>query len=301
MKQLSAFFNKQIEKTGIKCLKFRPFIPFVSAAHNNRDHRKAIIIDGKVVYTGGINLADEYINVISKFGYWKDNGLKVEGTSVDHFLYLFLSTWDTNYKKKKLDKDFQKFFKKHESVGSNTMLTFGDGPLPVFKEHITENVYLNIINNSKKYLYITTPYLVIDHELMNALKLASKRGVDVRIITPHIPDKKVVFWITRNSYSELIESGVKIYEFTPGFIHSKCILSDDDIAILGTVNFDYRSLVHHFESASLMYNVNVYNDMLNDFNETLEKSEEISLDKAKKINKFKRIIVLIVEIFAPML
>ena len=299
MKKLSVNFNRKMEKRGIKCLKFRPFIPIMSGVHNNRDHRKIIVIDGKICYTGGINLADEYINEIHPFGHWKDNGIKVEGSAVDYYLGLFLTTWNTNYRVK--DLDYKDFFTPQKVSKENIMFTFGDGPAPIYNEHITNNVYLNIINNSKKYLYITTPYLIIDYDLTNALKIASKRGVDVRIITPHIPDKKAVFWITRNSYAELIKAGVKIYEYTPGFIHSKCILCDDYLSILGTVNFDYRSLIHHFECASIMYNVSIYQEMYDDFMETLEKSEEISLEKAKKLNRYNRLFVYLIELFAPLL
>lgn len=299
VRNLNVRFNRKIEKMGIKCLKFHPFIPFVSASHNNRDHRKIIIIDGKVCYTGGINIADEYINLIHPFGYWKDNGLKIEGDALNSMLVLFLTTWNANYKKK--DEEFDHFFKEHTISNDVYVQPFGDCPAPIFHEYVSENAYLNIINSAKKYLYITTPYLIIDFTVLNQLRLAAKRGVDVRIIVPHIPDKKLVFWVTQSNYNELINAGVRIYEYTPGFIHSKYILSDDEISILGTVNFDYRSFVHHFECASLMTNIPNYNEMYRDYIETMEKSQEIKKEDVKKINIFKKLIVLIVDFFSPLL
>ena len=299
VRNLNIRFNKKVAKMGIKCLKFHPFIPFVSSAHNNRDHRKIIVIDGVICYTGGINIADEYINLVHPFGYWKDNGLKIQGDAVNSMLALFLTTWNANYKEK--DQDFDHFFKKHNIQNDVLVQPFGDGPKPIYNEYIGENAYLNIINSAKKYLYITTPYLIVDYTILNQLKSAAKRGVDVRIIVPHIPDKKIFFWITQSNYRELVESGVKVYEYTPGFIHSKYILVDDEISILGTINFDYRSLVHHFECASLMLNLDIYDNLKNDFINVMNASQEKKIEDVKKVNIFKRLIVLIFDFFSPLL
>ncbi len=299
MKHLSKRFPKKMAKKNIECIKFSPFIPIISGIHNNRNHRKAIIIDGKIAYTGGINLADEYINKISPFGHWKDNGIKIVGSGVQNYISMFLTTWNTY--KPKADKAFEKYFNIQKVDNDCVSLPFGDGPKPIYEERVGENAYLNIINKSNKYLYITTPYLIVDYSMTNALRNAALRGVDVRIITPHIPDKKIVFWVTRSYYKELIEAGVKIYEYTPGFIHSKMILADDELAVIGTINFDYRSLVHHFESACLIYRSEAYQDMLNDYKETLSKSHEITLEEAQKINKGKGLIIKIIQIFTPML
>lgn len=299
IKHLPNNYDKYLEKKGIKCVKFFPFVPIVSTVHNNRDHRKAIIIDGKIAYTGGINISDEYINKTSPFGYWKDNGIRVIGDGVKNFIALFLMTWNCFYKTG--DKDYSIYFKESNISNDTITLHFGDGPSPMYKDLIGENVYLNIINRSNKYLYITTPYLIVDYNLTNALKNAAKRGVDVRIVVPHIPDKKMIFWITRSNYCDLISAGVKIYEFTPGFIHSKFILSDDDLAIIGTINFDYRSLVHHFECACLLYNAKCYKDMYDDFLNIINVSQLISLEESKKVNRGRRLLVSIIQFFSPLL
>lgn len=299
IKHLPSNYDKYLNKLGIKCVKFYPFVPIMSTIHNNRDHRKAIIIDGVIAYTGGINISDEYINKTSPFGYWKDNGIKVMGEGVKNFTGLFLMTWNCFYKKE--DTDYSIFFKDTDILSDVVTLQFGDGPSPMYDDFIGENVYLNIINRSTKYLYITTPYLIVDYSITNALKNAAKRGVDVRIVVPHIPDKKPVFWITQSSYLDLIESGVKIYEYTPGFIHSKCILSDGDLAIVGTINFDYRSLVHHFECACLLYKVNCYNDILNDYHNIISESHLVTKKEARKVNRGRKLIVSVIQFFSPLL
>ena len=300
MKHLGMRFNRKMEKKGIKCLKFHPFIPFISTVHNNRDHRKIIVIDGIKAYMGGINIADEYINRINPLGYWKDNGIKIEGEAVDNMIFMFLTNWYVNYKIK--DDDYSHFFKSHNKLNDqNYLVPFGDGPKPIYMDYISENVYLNIINNAEKYLYITTPYLIIDYHLTNALKLAAKRGVDVRIVLPSKPDKRIVFWLAQSSYSNLTSAGIKIYQYSPGFIHSKCILTDDDLAIIGTVNFDYRSLIHHFECATLMYKPTIYQDIYQDFMNVIEESKLIDEKEAKIKNPFKLLVILITKFFSPLL
>ena len=291
----------ELEKNGIKCNRFNPFRPIASVVHNNRNHRKQIIIDGVVGISGGINIADEYINEINRFGYWKDNGFIIRGESVSNMLAMFLRSWNLYYKNK--DKEYECLFPNkypvYEEAGYSLM--FGDAPRPIDNVHIGENAYLNIINQAKETLYITSPYLVVNNYMINALINASLRGVDVRIILPHIPDKKTIFMLSRSNYFELVKNNVKVYEFSPGFIHSKMVLCDNEIAILGTINFDYRSFIHHFECACFMYKVDCVKEMYEDFNNTISSSEEITIDKIKKAGLIKRTFLAILKFFAPLL
>lgn len=301
IKVLPYNFDKQLESMGIKCVKFNKYTPIVSVVYNNRDHRKIAVIDGDIAYTGGVNVADEYINYIEKFGYWKDNGVRLYGKAVSNFTLMFLKTYDiysntkTNYEDYLcLNDDF-----KYQSDGY--VQPFGDGPSPIYDNYVGENVYLNIINQATKYIYITTPYLIVDHTLMTALANAAKRGVDVRIITPGIPDKKLVYLVTRDSYRFLIKNGVKIYEYQEGFIHAKTVIADDEVCVVGTINFDYRSLVHHFECGCYMINCSCIKDIKEDFINTLEKSKYPKKKDYNSKNFFKRIFISILKFFAPLM
>lgn len=291
-------YSKKIRKYGIKCYVFSPFIPVISGIHNNRDHRKITVIDGKIGYTGGINLADEYINKVHPFGVWKDSSIKLEGEGVKNLTLMFLNTYDviTN-----TDEDYDEFlnidYEKFDNKG--VVNAFGDGPKPIDNELIGENVYINILNNANDYVYITTPYLIIDYNLINAIRSAALRGVDVRIITPHIPDKRIVFNLTRSYYQELIEVGVKIYEYEPGFVHAKNFVCDDIVGVVGSINLDYRSLVHHYECAAWIFNNPVLYDIKDDFLETQKECIEITKDF--KIKWFTRLINYILKFFTPML
>ena len=295
-------YYKELEKKGIKCLAFNKFIPVVSAVHNNRDHRKIMIIDGDIAFNGGINLADEYINEKKRFGHWKDSCVYLYGEAVKTFTTMFLENWNVF---RKTDDDYDKFMPKYyenkEYINDGFVQPFGDGPRPVYDEHVGEGVYLNIINSAKKYLYITTPYLIIDYHIIQALRLAALRGVDVRIITPHIPDKKMIFWVTRSNYLRLVEAGVKIYEYTPGFIHAKNFVCDDIVGIVGTINLDYRSLSHHFECATWMAYSSSIEDIKTDFLQTMIISSEIDIKKCKKISLPAKLISSIIGLFAPLL
>ena len=291
-------YYKKLQKYGIKCYTFSPFIPVISGIHNNRDHRKITVIDGKIGYTGGINLADEYINKVRPYGKWKDSSIKLEGEGVKNLTLLFLSTY-SHYVKE--DEDFDKYinvdFPKFNEKGY--VHVFGDGPRPSDDELIGENVYINILNSAKKYVYITTPYLIIDYTLLNAIKNAALRGVDVRIITPHIPDKKIIFNLTRSYYKELIEVGVRIFEYEPGFIHAKNFVSDDVIGVVGTINLDYRSLVHHFECAAWIYDSDVLLDVKDDFLNTQKECIEITKDF--KLKPLVKLMNYILKFFTPLL
>ncbi len=294
--KLPANFNKKLEKFGIKCTKFNSFVPIMSAVHNNRDHRKMTIIDGKVGFISGLNLADEYVNLKQPYGHWKDTGLKLTGEAVKSMLLMFLQLYEVQNQR------FESFsnyiYQGDFEPGEGYVCPYGDGPRYFYKEYIAENVYLNIINQAQKYLWITTPYLIIDNKLTTALTNAARRGVDVRIITPHIPDKKYIFGITRSSYRQLQKAGVKIFEYEKGFIHAKQVLCDDEIAILGTINFDYRSLLHHYECGVLMCKTPCLKDMKRDF----EHLFNVSIDmKNFKQNPVVRLFCAIIKIFTPML
>lgn len=292
-------YYKQLYNEGIKCIPSNKFTPVLSHIHNNRDHRKITVIDGIVGFTGGINLADEYINAVQKYGHWKDTAVKIEGEAVRNLTMLFIAGWNTqNVPPIDCDKYMNVITENVESKGF--VIPFGDAPPPINNNEVGKNVYLNMIYSAKNYLYITTPYLICDRELMNALRTAAKRGVDVRIITPHIPDKKTVFLMTRSNYKVLIEDGVKIYEYTPGFIHAKNYVCDDKFAVCGTINMDYRSLIHHFECGAWMYDTECIPDMKADFLNTVAVSEKITAEQAK-LRGIKRLLAEVMKVFSPML
>ncbi len=274
-------FPKMLEEKGIRCLPFNRLTPFTSILCNNRDHRKICVVDGEVGFTGGFNLSDEYINKASRFGYWKDSGVMLTGEAVASLSAMFLTSWSALYHGKKKeaelkatdDLDDMSVFFPPVPVKQETCYVQPYGDSPLDNENVSESVFLNLINSSKKYLYITTPYLIPDSTISFALKLAAKRGVDVRIITPGIPDKKLAFHLTQSNYRELINAGIKIYQFTPGFIHAKNIVCDDKYAIVGTVNFDFRSLFLHFECGVLFNVPSAVESVKNDIMETMARSE----------------------------
>ncbi len=272
---LPADYDEFLRKKGIQCVKFNPFKPVISEAHNNRDHRKITIVDGKVGFVGGANLADEYINVTHPYGHWKDTTLKLEGKGVKGLILLFLQNFNVQ-RGGEVD-DFTRYIPEDypERPANGLVLPFGDGPRPAYNDYIAENVYLNIINQAERYVWITTPYLILDNRLQNALCNAAQRRVDVRIVTPHIPDKKFVFAITRSNYKKLQQNGVKIYEYLPGFIHAKQFLCDDEVGVVGSINLDYRSLMHHFECGAWLYRVNCLKDIKTDFEDLFRTCENM--------------------------
>ena len=266
---------------------------------NNRSHRKILVIDGKVGFTGGVNIADEYINKIEVYGHWKDTGIKLEGKAVNELTKLFLSDFYTNFKREHTI-DFDRYYVSENKENNSFIIPFGDGPNPMYEKNVGKTVIMNILNHAKEYVYITTPYLIIDNELMKAIENTALRGVDVRIIVPHIPDKKLVFEMTKSNYRLLIKSGVKIYEYEPGFIHAKSYIADDKVGMIGTINLDYRSLTHHFENGVWIYNDKVILDMKDDFISTINKSIYMNNEKIKD-NLFNRFVRSIVRIFSPLL
>ena len=293
-------FDKELRKEGIDCRRFNPFRPIISGVYNNRDHRKITVIDGKVGFTGGINLGDEYINRDDRLGHWKDTAIRIEGSAVDNLLALFLGVFDMMAKKPPQDYDTY-FAEQHTYFADGGYVhPFGDGPKPVYNEQIGENNYINLINAAKHYCYITTPYLILDHNLTCALRNAAYRGVDVRIITPHIPDKKTIFAMTRSNYPYLLAAGVRIYEYTPGFVHAKMLLADDQMAFVGTINLDYRSLVHHYECGAVLYGTPCLADIKQDFEQTLARSEEITAENFR-MGKFEALKCAVFNLFSPML
>lgn len=291
-----------LREKGIKCVVFNPFRPLLNVVLNNRDHRKICVIDGHTGFTGGINLADEYINQKERFGHWKDTAVMLKGEGVWNMTAMFLHMW-TVVTRSKDTPDFEEYLphKYHpEPFPSDGFVQpYCDSPLD--GETVGENIYLNIINRAKHYVYICTPYLIIDNEMMTALCLAAKSGIDVKIMTPGIPDKKMVFLLTQSYYEQLIQAGVEIYEYQPGFLHAKSFVCDDEIGVVGTINLDYRSLYHHFECAAYLYGTACLPDIARDFGETLQKCQRVTRESMKQEPMIRKVMGPLLKAFAPLL
>ena len=291
-------YFKILRQYGIEATSFSILRGSADSEFNNRSHRKITVIDGKIGYTGGVNIADEYINEVVKFGHWKDTAVRIEGEAVFELTKLFLIDYGINVKDAPaLRSDL---YPKTSALAEGYLIPFGDGPSPIYSRRVGKTVIQNLLATSKKYVWMTTPYLIIDNDLCTSIENAALRGVDVRIIVPHIPDKKIIFGMTRSFYHRLMKAGVRIYEYESGFIHAKSYLADGERGIIGTMNLDYRSLVHHFENGIWMYKCPALSDMKKDIEETMEKSIEIKSDMLKTdlVTAFIRSIV---RIFAPML
>ena len=294
---LKGDYIKVLEGKGIKCVSFNKIKPFAGVIINNRDHRKILVIDGKVAFSGGINIADEYINAEERFGHWKDNGIRISGDAVWNYTVMFLTIWnafkneDSNYEK-------YKYVFKDKKENKGFVAPYGNNPLT--GEITGEDVYLNIINNASKYLYIMTPYLILDTDMMNALILAAKRGVDVRILIPAIPDKKMVYTVSESYAEPLVNAGVKVYKYTPGFVHAKVFVSDDVRATVGTINMDYRSLYLHFECGCYFEKCKVVKDIKKECDDTFNKSHLITKKEAKtgRVKAFKQSVL---RLIAPLM
>lgn len=288
-------YKNTLESYGIKAIAFNKIKFHINPRLNFRDHRKLFIIDGNICYTGGVNLADEYANDLIKFGYWKDDAIKLIGDGVWNASLMFLRNWDclTNS-----DDRLSLYLPTIKADSDGYVQMFDDSPLD--DKTIAEDTYLQIINNAKRYVWITTPYLILDESMESALIIASKSGVDVRIITPHYPDKKSVFEVTRSNYSELLKNGVRIFEFTPGFIHSKNFIADDEIAVVGTTNLDYRSFYLHFELSVLFFRSSVIKALKDNFNNALELSEEIKTSDERRLPIYQKVYRKIMGIFSPL-
>ena len=292
-------FADTLRGKGIKCIPFNPVMPFLNLAMNNRDHRKITVIDGNVAFTGGINLADEYINEKVKYGHWKDTGVKIKGAAVWNFTTMFLEIWNAFSDD---SKDIEQYKPDPSYInslsGDGFAVPFSDSP--VESEAISQNVYLDILNKANDYVYIFTPYLIIDSEMQNALRMAAKRGVDVRMITPGIPDKKLIFRVTRANYEPLISAGVRIFEYTPGFTHAKSFVSDDEIAVVGTINLDFRSLYLHYECGLLLIKTNSVMQLKDDFTATISKCAEVTSEDLKQ-SFFWHLFDAVIRVFSPLM
>ena len=289
-------YPKELEKLGIRCKMFSPLRPLISTHYNNRDHRKILVIDGHTAFTGGINIQDRYINKKQVFGHWKDTAIMLRGDAVQGFTRMFLQMWNTREK----DPCYEPYLTAVSAQpASGYVIPYGDSPLD--GESVGEMVYLNMLNHAKDYCWIMTPYLILDNEMVTALQFAAKRGVDVRLLLPHIPDKQYAFCLAQSHYRELLDAGVRIYEYTPGFVHAKVFLSDDREAVVGTINLDYRSLYLHFECAAYLYKVPALADIKTDFNTTLEQSQEITPHMAKKLPLMTQVAGKLLKVIAPLM
>ena len=274
---ISSKTPKMFRKEGVKCYKFHPFRPILSGMYNNRDHRKIVVIDHQMAFTGGINLADEYANEIVRFGYWKDTMVKIEGSAVNNLITIFLQNLNLCVGHVS---DYFKFlnheYEKYDDEGF--VMPFGDGPGDIDDALIGEQTYVNIINYAKKRVDISTPYLVPTYALLDAMRNAARRGVEVNLILPGIPDKKLVYSMAKANFKFLLDAGVNIYLYTPGFNHMKSAIADDELAFVGTINFDFRSLVHHFECGTLLYKCNCMNEISEDFKQMISVSQKVPQD-----------------------
>lgn len=290
-------YPEELAKKGIQCKMYAPIHPILSTHYNNRDHRKILVIDGKVGFTGGINIGDEYINRVEKYGHWKDTAVMLEGDAVQGLTMMFLQMWNVSEKVV----DYGKYLQQAEKdlQASGFVMPYGDSPFD--EELIGEMVYMDILNRAKQYVNIMTPYLIIDQRMLTALCFAAKRGIDVKIILPHKPDKKFAFALAKSHYRELLTAGVRIFEYTPGFVHGKVFTSDEEKAVVGTINLDYRSLYLHFECGAFLYQVDEIETIEADYQETLEKCQEITLENYKKGTFLLRLCGWFLKVLAPLM
>ncbi len=299
--KLPRSFPEHLQSLGIQCRIFSRIKPFVSTHYNYRDHRKIAVIDGKAGYTGGLNLADEYINRTHPFGHWKDTALRLEGAAVGSFTLMFLQMWQVE--------DWELSFAPYlthlaiptppPQTGQGYVIPYGDCPLD--DQPVGEWVYTHILSAAQSYVHIMTPYLILGHEMENALKFAAQRGVEVTLILPHIPDKKIAFALAKSHYPALMACGVKIYEYIPGFIHAKSFVSDGIRATVGTINLDYRSLRHHFECGTYLCGAPCVADIEADFQATLKKCQQVAPEQAAHPGFYYRMLGLLMKVLAPLL
>lgn len=297
LSHLPYHYEKRLIADGIQCKVFHPIIPALSTYQNNRDHRKIVVIDGHTAFTGGINLADEYINEKERFGHWKDTAIMIKGEAVKSFTWMFLQMWDQR------NDDYDKYMNvqmpENIQKQGGYVQPYGDSPMDT--ENVGELVYMDILNTAKEYVHIMTPYLILDNEMITALTYAAKRGIDVKIIMPGIPDKKYAFALAKTYYPELITAGVKIYQYEKGFVHAKEFISDGAKAVVGTINLDYRSLYLHFECAAMLYKVPQIAEIEADFQETLKQCKEITMEVYKKEKLVERLYGSMLRLIAPLM
>ena len=296
-------FVKKMKGLGIACRVFNPFVPVVNMFLNNRDHRKITVIDGKVGFTGGYNLADEYFNLTHPFGQWKDTGIRLEGDAVPSLTTAFLEMWNAGKKKidGENDTEFEQYLPhySYRAVQNGFVQPYADSPMD--QKRIGEDVYISMAEKATRYCYFVTPYLIVTDEMTHALTLAAKRGVDVRIVTPGIPDKKLVYSVTRSFYSVLVKGGVRIYEWTPGFVHCKMSVADDKMSTCGTINLDYRSLYHHFENGCWIYDPAIAVSIREDFESMFAQSREVTQQYREGKNSVMNIVQMFLRLFAELM
>lgn len=297
--QLPYEYPEKINAMGIKCKQFAPIKPVLSTSQNNRDHRKICVIDGKAAFTGGVNLADEYINQKVRFGHWKDTAIMLKGDAVQSFTIMFLQMWNIDEKEPEQYERYLTRKRRGFRREYGYMIPYADSPYD--NENVGEEVYLHILNHAKKYVHIMTPYLILDNEMITALTRAAKSGIEVQIIMPHIPDKAYAFYLAKTYYAELLENGVQIYEYTPGFVHAKVFTSDDDTATVGTVNLDFRSLYLHFECGVFIYHNPVVYDIEKDFQETIRSCHKVTLTEVKNRSLLTKIYGQLLRLVAPLM
>ncbi len=291
-------YPKRLHQLGIKCRMFAPVVPLMSTHYNYRDHRKILVIDGQTAFTGGVNLADEYINHIERFGHWKDAAVMLQGEAARSFCLMFLQMWNITEQKPEFDR-FLKAPVTDPAEHPGFVLPYGDCPLD--DDKVGEQVYMDILNRATRYVHIMTPYLILDGELETALKFAAERGVEVKLILPGISDHPSAYALAKTHYAALLDSGVQIFEYTPGFVHSKVFVSDDREAVVGTINLDYRSLYHHFECAAWMYNTACIKDIEQDFIGTLPKCRQVARETIWKGHRGLQIFGYVLKAIAPLM
>ena len=291
-------YHKKLREMGIRCQVFNPFRPFLSSIQNNRDHRKIMVIDGKVAFTGGVNLADEYVNRIAPYGYWKDSAVMVRGEAAFSFAAMFLELWQISTRQRIADYEpFRPIFDTEPTI-PGYVIPFDESPFD--NELVGETVYMDILGKARRYVHITTPYLILDNEMLTALGNAAKSGVDVKLIVPHVADHWYAHAVAKAYYAQLIERGVQIYEYMPGFIHSKSFVADDDTAVVGTINLDYRSLYLHFECGLWIYRHTVIEEIEADFQKTLERCRPITLESTR-VRGCRRLVNAMLRLLAPLM
>lgn len=291
-------YPQRLKALGIQCKLFAPAKPFLSTHYNYRDHRKIAVVDGRVSFTGGINLADEYINHVNRFGHWKDVAIRLDGEATRSFTLMFLQMWGIDEKSIEASRFIHTPIPRQVNA-TGFVLPYGDCPLDGNK--VGERVYMDILNRAQRYVHIMTPYLILDGQMENAIKYAAERGVDVHLILPGIPDKKSAFWLARTHYASLLSAGVKISEYTPGFVHAKVFVADDQEAVVGTINLDYRSLYHHFECAAYLYETPCIADIEQDFQKTLTRCTRVTEKRLAEISWYQNLMGAALKALAPLM
>ena len=295
---LPSNYPELLAKYGIKAKAFSRFLPIVSSHYNNRDHRKILVIDGRVAFNGGVNLADEYINYIHPFGHWKDTAVMLKGDAVRSFTLMFLQMWNT-WEEQPEYEPFLSVSVCEPEHPSGYVMPFGECPLDDYKA--AESVYMDILNRANRYVHIMTPYLILDGEMETALKFAAQRGVDVRILLPGVPDKKFAYALAKSHYPSLLGAGVKIYEYTPGFVHAKIFVSDDCKAVVSTINLDYRSLYHHFECGTFLYQADCIADIEADYQATLAQCRAVTEETIREEKSLYKLVGPLIKAAAPLM